>query len=315
LRQVHASAMARDYAGTIESSQVAITTGCNQAFATAILSVAQAGDTVVMPTPWYFNHQMWLKMLGIGIEKISAFGEGRNHPDVGEAEKAITSSTRAIVLCTPNNPTGAIYPKEVIHAFFELAQRKGIALILDETYKDFRPEAAPPHDLFARNDWDHTLIQLYSFSKVYALAGYRLGSLIGSETLLSEAAKILDCMTICPPHITQAGVVFALKELDGWKRGKLDIMAGRLAAIRDAFKHPDLKFEMVSSGAYFAYLKHPYGDELSKPVAKRLAQEHDVLCLPGTMFGPGQENYLRFAFANVDGALMVPLVERLIGAQ
>jgi aspartate/methionine/tyrosine aminotransferase len=315
LRQTHAASISADYAASIAGSNVAITTGCNQAFAAAILAVAQAGDTVVMPTPWYFNHQMWLKMLGIGIQSIPAFAPGQNYPDVAAAEKAITATTRAIVLCTPNNPTGAIYPAEVIHAFFELAQRKGIVLILDETYKDFRPDSAPPHNLFQRDDWDGTLIHLYSFSKVYALAGYRLGSMIASESLLSEAAKVLDCMTICPPHITQAGVIFALNELQDWKRGKLDVMAGRLAAIRAAFEHDELKFEMISSGAYFAYVKHPFRGALSKPVAMRLAQEHDVLCLPGIMFGPGQEDYLRFAFANVDGALMQPLVQRLIGAQ
>jgi aspartate/methionine/tyrosine aminotransferase len=315
LRAVHAETMGADYAGQIAPSQVAVTTGCNQAFAAAIMAVAEAGDNVVMPTPWYFNHQMWLKMLGIGIQAIPAFAAGRNYPDVEEAAKAITPRTRAIVLCTPNNPTGAIYPPHVIHAFFELAQRTGLALILDETYKDFRPDAATSHGLFQRDDWAETLIQLYSFSKVYALAGYRLGSMISGEKTLAEAAKILDCMTICPPHITQAGVVFALRELTTWKRGKLDVMAGRLAAIRQAFSHPDLKFEIVSSGAYFAYVKHPFRGELSKPVAMRLAQEHDVLCLPGVMFGHGQEDYLRFAFANVDGALMQPLVERLIGAQ
>jgi aspartate/methionine/tyrosine aminotransferase len=315
LRDVHAASMARDYAGTIAGAQVAITTGCNQAFAAAVMAVAEAGDTVVMPTPWYFNHQMWLKMLGIGIQPIPAFSADQNYPDVVEAERAITATTRAIVLCTPNNPTGAIYPPQIIEAFFALAQRKRLALILDETYKDFRPDAAPSHRLFQREDWDETLVQLYSFSKVYALAGYRLGSMISGEKILSEAAKILDCMTICPPHITQAGVVFALSELNAWKRGKLDVMAGRLAAIRKAFDHADLKFEMVSSGAYFAYVKHPFRGELSKPVAVRLAQQHDVLCLPGVMFGPGQEDYLRFAFANVDGALMPPLVEHLIGAQ
>jgi aspartate/methionine/tyrosine aminotransferase len=315
LRQAHAGVMGHDYGASIAASQVAITTGCNQAFAAAIMAVAQAGDSVVMPTPWYFNHQMWLKMLNITINPVAAFTPNANHPDVVEAERAITANTRAIVLCTPNNPTGAIYPATVIHAFFELAQRKGLALILDETYKDFRSDAAPAHGLFQRDDWADTLIQLYSFSKVYALAGYRLGSLISSQRLLAEAAKILDCMTICPPHITQAGVIFALRELEGWKREKLDVMAGRLAAIRNAFANPALKFEMVSSGAYFAYVKHPYAGELSKPVAMRLAQTHEVLCLPGVMFGPGQEDYLRFAFANVDGALMEPLVQRLIGAQ
>lgn len=315
LRAAHAAAIASDYGAKIDAAQVAITTGCNQAFAAAVMAVAKAGDNVVMPSPYYFNHQMWLSMLGIGIRDIPAFSPAANHPDAATARAAINANTRAIVLCTPNNPTGAIYPPEVITAFFELAREKGLALILDETYKDFRPDPAPAHGLFGRPGWDDTLIQLYSFSKVYALAGYRLGAMISGPRILHEVAKILDCMTICPPHITQAGVIFALAELDGWKREKLHMMAGRLAAIREAFEKPGLNYKLVSSGAYFAYVRHPFRGEESKKVAMRLAQEHDVLCLPGSMFGPEQEDYLRFAFANVDGALMRPLAERLMGAQ
>ncbi len=315
LRAAHAEAIGRDYQAEIPAANVAVTTGCNQAFAAAVMAVAKPGDSIVIPAPYYFNHQMWMTMLGIGIAPIPAFSAGRNHPIAEDAEAAITPATKAIVLCTPNNPTGAIYPPHVIKAFFDLAKRRGLALILDETYKDFRPDPAPAHGLFAEKGWQDTLIQLYSFSKVYALAGYRLGAMISGEALLFEAAKILDCMTICPPHITQGGVIYALSHLDAWKREKLALMAGRLAAIRTAFQNPALKFELVSSGAYFAYVKHPFAGEASKAVAMRLAQEHDVLCLPGSMFGPGQEDYLRFAFANVDGALMEPLAQRLIGAQ
>jgi aspartate/methionine/tyrosine aminotransferase len=315
LRTAHAHAMGSAYKANISPDQVAITTGCNQAFAVAVMAVAKAGENVVMPAPYYFNHQMWLSMLGIGITDIPAFSAGANWPDVEKVRTAIDEKTRAIVLCTPNNPTGAIYPPEVIATFYDLAWEKGLALIVDETYKDFRPNPAPAHDLFGKPGWDDTLIQLYSFSKVYALAGYRLGAIISSPRILNEVAKILDCMTICPPHITQAGVIFALAELDGWKKEKLNLMADRLAAIRSAFETPGLKFELVSSGAYFAYVRHPFRGEASKSVAMRLAQDHDVLCLPGSMFGPGQEDYLRFAFANVDGALMQPLVERLMGAQ
>lgn len=315
LRAAHAAAIAADYGATVEAGQVAITTGCNQAFAVAVMAVAKAGENVVMPAPYYFNHQMWLSMLGIGIRDIPAFSPAANHPDVETARAAINENTRAIVLCTPNNPTGAIYPPEVLAAFFDLAKEKGLALIIDETYKDFRPDPAPAHGLFSKPGWDDTLIQLYSFSKVYALAGYRLGAMISGPRILHEAAKILDCMTICPPHITQAGVIFALAELGQWKEEKLHMMAGRLAAIREAFARPELNFKLASSGAYFAYVRHPYRGEESKKVAMRLAQEHDVLCLPGSMFGPGQDDYLRFAFANVDGALMQPLAERLAGAQ
>ena len=297
------------------ANHVAITTGCNQAFAAAIMAVAKAGDDVVIPVPYYFNHQMWLTMLGIGLSTIPAFADGRSHPSVDDAAKAIGPRTKALILCTPNNPTGAVYPPEVIEAFFDLAKTRGITLILDETYKDFRPNPAPAHGLFQRPDWNETLIHLYSFSKVYALAGYRLGAMTAGPAILAEAAKILDCMTICPPQITQQGVIFALRELDQWKRGKLDMMAGRLAAIRTAFSRTGLEYKMISSGAYFAYVRHPFRGEASKAVAMRLAQEHDVLCLPGSMFGPAQEDYLRLAFANVDAGVMEPLVDRLISTQ
>lgn len=315
LRAAYAAHLGEDYAASVPSDHVAITTGCNQAFAAAVMSVAKAGDNIVIPVPYYFNHQMWLTMLGIGMRMIPAFGNGRLHPAVEDAAAAIGPDTRAIVLCTPNNPTGAIYPPEVISAFFELAKSRGIALILDETYKDFRPGPAPAHSLFQRPDWSSTLIHLYSFSKVYALAGYRLGAMTAGPDILAEAAKVLDCMTICPPQITQQGVIFALRELEDWKRTKLAMMAHRLAAIRTAFSRKGLSYELVSSGAYFAYVRHPFRGEASKAVAMRLAQEHDVLCLPGSMFGPGQEDYLRIAFANVDAAVMEPLVDRLVATQ
>jgi aspartate/methionine/tyrosine aminotransferase len=315
LREAHAHAMSKDYAATIPADCVAMTTGCNQAFAAAIMTVAKAGDEIILPAPYYFNHQMWATMMGIGIAAIPAIGEGHTCPRVEDAQAAITPRTRAIVLCTPNNPTGAIIPPEVITQFFELAQAHGLALILDETYKDFRPNSAPAHSLFQRPDWQGTLVQLYSYSKIYALAGYRLGAMIAGPKFLNEAAKVLDCMTICPPHITQAGVVFALQNLSNWRSEKLNVMAGRLAALRSAFENSDLRYQLVSSGAYFAYVKHPFANTLSKTVAMRLAKEFDVLCLPGSMFGPGQEQYLRLAFANVDAEIMPEMVQRLLESQ
>ena len=315
LREAFAGHMSAAYGAAIGAPHVAITTGCNQAFAATIMAIAAAGENVVMPTPFYFNHQMWLSMLGIGINPIPAFSAGANYPDVAAARAAIDAKTRAIVLCTPNNPSGAIYPAEVIGAFFDLAAEKGLALILDETYRDFRPSPEPPHDLFTRNAWQKTLVQLYSFSKIYALAGYRLGAMIASRELLHEVAKILDCMTICPPQITQRAVLFGLDALEPWKNEKKSLMAGRLVAMREAFKTPGLNFQLVSSGAYFAYVRHPFAGESSKSVAQRLAKENDLLCLPGSMFGPDQENYLRLAFANVDAGLMPELATRLIESQ
>ena len=311
LREAYAAHMSADYAAQIAPQEVAITTGCNQAFAAAIMSVAKAGDNVIIPVPYYFNHQMWLTMMGIEIRAIPAFSEGVSHPLPETAAPLIDNRTRAIVLCSPNNPTGAIYPSAVLNQFYDLAQSSGISLMLDETYKDFRPDPAPPHNLLAREGWQNTLIQFYSFSKIYALAGYRLGAIIAGQDVLHQVAKVLDTMTVCPPQISQRAVLFGLTALDDWKAEKKAVMRGRLEAMRASFNTPNLKYKLIGSGAYFAYVKHPFKGEPSKSVAMRLAKENDLLCLPGSMFGPGQEDYLRFAFANVEEEKMALLAERL----
>src|SRR5207247_1137790 len=114
--------------------------------------------------------------------------------------------------------------------------------------------------------------------------------------LLAEIEKIIDCVAICAPHISQRAALFGLRSLDGWKREKVNKMRERLDALRAAFRRPGLNFELMSSGAFFAYVRHPFAGASAKEVAMRLASGHDLLCLPGSMFGPGQDRYLRIAF-------------------
>ena len=311
LRQALAIHMATDYDGQIASDEVCITAGCNQAFCVAIMALASAGDNVIIPSPWYFNHDMWLGMLGIKARSIPAFSSEFPYPDPADAARHIDHRTRAIVLCTPNNPTGAIYPPEVIAAFFALCQTRGIALIIDETYKDFRSDPAPPHGLFAQKGWQDTLIQLYSFSKIFALTGYRAGSLVAGRDFLGEVEKIMDCVAICAPHIAQRAALFGLQHLSGWSREKVTLMAGRATALRAAITDSGTAYELASCGAYFAYVRHPFEGVPSLAVAKSLAKEQQLLCLPGSMFGPGQERYLRLAFANIEAALMGDAAHRL----
>ncbi len=315
LREAIATHLSADYGGKVAAENVCVTAGCNQAFSAAMMAIAKAGDNVIVPVPYFFNHTMWLGMLGIEARFIPAVAPGANHPQPEDAAKLIDASTRAIVLCSPNNPTGAIYPPEVIAAFFDLAKAHGIALVIDETYKDFRNGPAPAHPVFAAPDWEDAFIHLYSFSKAYAMTGYRVGSITASTRVLAEIEKILDCMAICPSHLSQAAALFALTSLEDWKKGKIAMMNGRLDALRAAFRREGLGYELVSSGALFAYVKHPFTDETAKQVAIRLAGEHDLLCLPGSMFGPGQDQYLRIAFANAEASDMETVVDRLIESQ
>jgi len=315
LREAYAAEISRIYGTAFAPAEVAITSGCNQAYVVTMMALARAGDNVLLPTPWYFNHEMTLTMLGVEARPLPCAPEAGFVPDV-TAEALIDDRTRAIVLVTPNNPTGAVYPPETIAAFAALCARRGIWLVLDETYRDFLPaDVAKPHEVFATTSWQDSVIGLYSFSKAYAMTGYRVGSITASAKVLAEVEKIIDCMSICPAHISQRAALFALESLEMWKREKIAMMHGRLDAFRAAFRRRGLAYELVSSGALFAYVKHPFTEQTGKQVAMRLAGEHDLLCLPGSMFGPGQESYLRIAFARAEPEDMETLVDRLIESQ
>jgi aspartate/methionine/tyrosine aminotransferase len=311
LRAELAAHMRQHYLGDIMPTDVLISAGCNQAYCLVMLALARAGDNVVLPSPYYFNHQMWLAMLGIEVRNIASFNGSGAVPHAANAEPLIDDRTRAIVLVTPNNPTGAIYPPAAISEFFDLARSRNIALVIDETYKDFLPTLSSPHDLFQRPGWRETFVQLYSFSKAYALTGYRVGSIIAGEQFISEIEKAMDCVSISAARISQYAALFGLQSLASWKREKSELMAERLEALQRSFDRHGLAYELASSGAYFAYVRHPFDNVSAKAVAQKLAKEHALLCLPGSMFGPGQERYLRLAFANVEASLMPDVVDRL----
>lgn len=314
LRRELAGQMAAEYHGAIDPAQVAIIAGCNQGFCVAASTLAQPGDEAILPLPYYFNHHMWLEMQGIK-PVLLPFNERDGVPEPADAAALITERTRIIALVTPNNPTGAVYPPAVIEAFYQLARRHDLALVLDETYKDFRAEPEAAHGLFQHADWADTLVQLYSFSKAYSLTGYRVGSIICSDALLYQIGKLLDCVAICAPRIGQEAALYGLRNLAAWREDKRKLMQNRLAALKAAFSRNTLHYQLVCSGAYFAYVRHPFAGESAHTVARRLADDFNILCLPGDTFGPGQADYLRIAFANLEAGHMDELIDRLIESQ
>ncbi|NOX73830.1 MAG: aminotransferase [Alphaproteobacteria bacterium] len=317
LRAEVAGQWSQAYGGEIAADQVAITSGCNQAFCAAIATLAKAGDAVLIPTPWYFNHKMWLDMSGIESRLLPV--EANMLPDVDRAAAMLDSRVKAILLVTPNNPTGAEYPAELVRAFYDLAKARGIALIVDETYRDFDARSAAPHDLFNDPDWAGTLIQLYSFSKAYRLTGHRVGAMVAARARLAEVEKFLDTVTICPNQLGQRGALFGMQNLGQWLAGERAEILDRRAAINEGMRAlPDWK--LLGSGAYFAYMEHPFA-RASDQVARELVQKAGVLMLPGTMFAPtlskggdgSAERQMRIAFANVDRAGIGRMFQRLGG--
>ncbi|SIN87897.1 Aspartate/methionine/tyrosine aminotransferase [Vannielia litorea] len=313
LREELAANISATYGGRVSAAQLAITSGANHAFCATLASLAGPGDEVILPTPWYFNHKMWLDMAQIGTVPLPCGTDLL--PDPEQAAALITERTRAIVLVTPNNPTGAEYPPETLAAFRDLARARGLALIVDETYRDFTATPGAPHGLFEDPDWDDTLIHIYSFSKSFRLMGHRVGAVATSPARLAEIEKFIDTVTICPTPLGQMAALWGLRNLAQWVASQRDEVMTRQAAMRAAA--PALAGEgwrLAGLGGFFAWIEHPFATDATT-VAQALAREAAVLALPGTFFSPEGDATgraaLRVAFANLDAPRIAQLAARL----
>ncbi|KAI3621103.1 aminotransferase class i and ii [Moniliophthora roreri] len=307
LRTEFASEMKEAYGkdADLTHEDLALTVGCNMAFVASIMSLADAGDEVILPVPWYFNHQMTLTLLGITPVPLETISDNGFLPS-----------------------TGAIYPPSLLASFLSLAREHNIALIIDETYRDFLVDAntgnpKTPHALFSKTNaipWRSSLVHLYSFSKSYRIPGHRLGCIVASPALIQEIIKVLDTLQICPPRIPQLalGQPGLLADL----RGGIRDTSVQVAKRHELFKEylPD-KWKIASQGGYYAFVRHPFAGIGSVEVCKRLAIEMGVVVLPGAFFreeSKGKKNpddvddrWIRFSVANVNNEKVKWVCERL----
>lgn len=310
LRTAYAAHVSALYDGSLSAGNIHLTAGCNQAFVAAVTAVAGAGDAVLMTNPCYFNHETTLQMMGIEPRYFPCHAENGFVPRVEDIAAAL-DGVKALALVTPNNPTGAVYPAELIEEIFALCREKGVWLLLDETYRDFiEPGAGRPHGLFDRADWRDNLIQLYSFSKSFCIPGHRLGAITASEAVVEQVAKVMDNLQICAPRAPQFAVAKGLPALVDWREENRLEIGRRAAAMRQAFAGQN-GWELQALGAYFAFVRHPFDDMTSAQAAERLAKDYGIVTIPGAYFGTGLERHLRVAFANVDAEQIAEVGERL----
>jgi len=228
LRTAYAAHVSAQYGGNVSASEIHITSGCNQAFVAAAMTVAGFGDTLLMMNPRYFNHDSTLAILGIKTKYVDVDPANGFLPDI-DAIRAALPGMRALALVSPNNPTGAVYPAALLDAIFTACQEAGVWLIIDETYRDFTDTR---HGLLKRERWQDTLIQLYSFSKSFCIPGHRLGAVTAGESVIEGIAKVMDNLQICAPRAAQHATAKAIEPLAEWRAENRSEIDTRAAALR-----------------------------------------------------------------------------------
>jgi aspartate/methionine/tyrosine aminotransferase len=309
LRDAFAADLSQAYGSPVDAERMVVTAGCNQAFCLVAQALTEPGDEVIEALPYYFNYDMWLRMNGV-VPRYLEPGPGLV-PSPAAAERLITARTRAIVLVSPGNPSGVTIPPSVLAGFAETAARHNVALIVDETYRSFRDTEEPAHNLFAAPDWGRTVVSLHSFSKELAIPGYRVGAVLASAELNREVMKLLDCVAICAPRIGQEAAWAGLTSARRWRRARAAEVARQRHRLETAMLGRPGGFEIVSSGGFFAWMRHPFPGRATDEVTRGLITRYDTLVLPGTAFLREDRRMFRVSVGNLDPAAVADLTERL----
>ena len=286
-----------------------ITAGANHAFATALATLVNAGDDVVLPAPYFTNHFMQVQAAGarpIEAPVADQCGYCLTWDDIAPR---LTARTRAVVLCNPGNPTGApIAAADGTRIVAELAERE-IAVISDETYMDFVFDG--DHWSAASDaDWRQSVVVIGTFSKSFALMGWRVGFLLADRAICEQATKIQDAMIICAPKISQIAGEAAVRESWEYPQSfeadfieRRRIMQQGLAGVSRLHWTP-------TNGAYFGLVRVD-GCTDSAALARSVLEEAHVVTLPGSAFGRSGEGCLRLSFGSVSDGDLLEGLDRL----
>ena len=297
----------------MRDENIVVTAGCNQAFCLAASALAEPGDEVVLALPYYFNHDMWLRLNGI----VPVYLEPG--PDLGPtaagAEAVITARTRAIVVVSPGNPSGVtVAPGRAGGAGRRRAparcrahRRRDVPLLPGHRRAAARPVRDP--------QWTQTLVSLHSFSKDLAIPGYRVGAIVASAELNREVMKLLDCVAICAPRIGQEAAWAGLTAAQAWRSARAQEVDEKRRFFRTVMADRPGGFELLSAGGFFGWVRHPFAGRSTEDVVRELAVAHDTLVIPGTAFLPDDRGTFRVSFNNVDEAGLTDFAARLVGVR
>ena len=286
-----------------------ITAGGNQAFMLAALTLLEPGDEVILSSPYFVNQEMALRAIGVtpveaGVSELRGF-----RTRWADIEPHLTPRTRAVVLCTPSNPTGAVIERDDLTRIVLELRRLGIIVMCDETYMHFvygqRGSGATGATITghasagAVEGWRDNVVVLGTFSKSFGMTGWRLGYLLADSGVCEQAIKIQDAMIICAPVIAQIAAEAAVRE--SWDYAHAyhgELIRRRQVLAQELGSIPGLHWT-PADGSFFAFVRVD-GCTDSLALSTAILDAVDVVTIPGATFGRSGEGYLRLSYGAAD---------------
>lgn len=293
-----------------ENYQIMVTSGANMAFLNVLLAITDPDDEIILPCPYYFNQEMAIRMLN--CKPVAVPTDERYQLDLNAINTAITEKTRAIITVSPNNPSGAVYSEQDLRAVNDLCRERGLYHICDEAYEYFvYGEAKHFSPASLKNAHEHT-ISLYSLSKAYGFASWRVGYAVFPKHLLPALLKVQDTNLICPPLICQHAAIGALQVGSAYCKTQLTQLLTIREQVIQRLQTVQDKIDFVATDGAFYFLLKLHTERSDLDVVKTLINDYQVSAIPGSAFGLTDACYLRLSYGMLDSVRATEALNRLI---
>lgn len=295
--------------------EILVTAGSIEGITATIMAITNPGDEVIIPEPTYTSYREVINLSGCKPVFVPLDENSGWSFDIERYKKAITDKTKAIFYCNPNNPTGTIYTKKQLLDLADLAEKYNLFLISDEVYKDFIYDQKDFFSLAEVPELRKRVIRIFSFSKAFAMTGWRVAYLHSDEEIVREITKVHDSLVTCAPVISQYGAMGALETGEDKIKIFREEYRRRRDLICERMKKLEPLFQFVKpDSAYYIFPK--ISPQINEIVTKKenpsilnkegeidsykfafwLLKKTQVATVPGIAFGPNGESHIRMSF-------------------
>jgi aspartate/methionine/tyrosine aminotransferase len=292
------------------ASRVVVTAGANMGFMNAVLAVADPGDEILLQTPFYFNHEMAIRMAGCRPVAVPTDDRYQLRPDA--IRTAMTHRTKAVVTISPNNPSGVVYPEATLREVSAICREQGVYHVHDEAYEYFTYDGARHFSPGSIEEAARYTVSLYSLSKSYGFASWRVGYMVIPEVLFDAVNKIQDTILICPTAAAQHAALGALAVGADYCRGHVVGLARvRARALEELGRLAGRCTVPTPDGAFYCLLRVHTGLD-PYALVERLIRDHRVATVPGTAFGLAGGCHLRVSYGALEADTVIAGIGRLV---